>query len=395
MQSVDDTTSANLDSACSARGIARTVAIATAAGAGSLARGQSVTPGVKTIRLGQSLPLSGPHSILGRSFREAAAARFEEANAQMRQTGLRFDLVTLDDKGQPELTFENTKRLATSEGVQTLFGFVGEGADRAGAVAAAQLRLPYVAPASGAVELRTSLRPGVFLFRASHADEIKYISRHAKLIGIVKLALAYELTFLGLEMRNAILELQGSVQHADIDLTVIDSNGSDYTVPGAVAIILEKNPQAIILGSNDVASSALVKALRAAGYKGIMYALSSVGSQGLVERLGSLASGISVTQVVPFPLSGSLHVAREHREFCARHGIPPTFHTMEAWIGAGLLVEAVKQSRATQPATIARALASAPSVDFGGFLARWYESTPNPSARVSITVYDRSGKLRA
>lgn len=371
------------------------LAVAAAASATRLAWGQANSDGVKTIRLGQSLPLSGPHSVLGRSYRESAAARFDEANAQQRKTGLRFELVTLDDQGQPEETMANVKRLATAEKVQALFGFVGEGADRVGAMAAAEAGLPYVAPVSGAMELRTAMRPGVFVFRASHADEIRYIARHAKLIGLGRLALAYELTFLGLEMRNAILEFQDPANLSDITLTVIDPNGSDYTVPGAVATILEKDPQAIILGSNDVASSALVKAVRAAGFKGYLYALSSVGSQGLVARLGPLASGISVTQVVPFPLTGAIPVAREHRAFCLRHGFQPTFHTMEAWIAAGLFIEAVKRSRATQPAEIARALTVAPEFDFGGYLVRWYGSRPNPAARVSLTVYDRDGKLRA
>jgi branched-chain amino acid transport system substrate-binding protein len=373
----------------------RTLAVATAAVASGLAWGQARTDVVRTIRLGQSLPLSGPHSVLGRSYRESAAARFEEANEQQRQTGLRFELISLDDQGQPELTLANARRLAASERVQALFGFVGEGADRVGAMAAEEADLPYVAPVSGAVELRTAKRPGVFVFRASHEDEIRYIMRHAELIGLSRLALAYELTFLGLEMRNAILDFQDPARRTAVALTVIDPAGSNFTVPGAVATILEKDPQAIILGSNDVASSALVRAVRVSGYKGYVYALSGVGSQGLVTRLGPLASGISVTQVVPFPLTDSLAVARTHRVFCARHGIQPTFHTMEAWIGASLFIEAVKRTGATQAAEIARSLTSAPEFDFGGYFARWYRSRPNPVARVSLTVYDRDGRLRA
>jgi ABC-type branched-subunit amino acid transport system substrate-binding protein len=289
----------------------------------------------------------------------------------------------------------NARRLAGTEKVHALFGFVGEGADRAGALIAAEADLPYVAPVSGAVELRSPRRPGVFVFRASHADEIRYIVRHAELIGLVKLELAYELTFLGLEMRNAILEFQDAARRTDVTLTAIDTAGSDYTVPGAVATIMEKGPQAIVLGSNDVASSALVRAVRSAGYKGYLYALSGVGSQGLVGRLGPLAAGISVTQVVPFPLTDSIPVSLAHRAFCARHGIQPTFHSMEAWIGASLFIEAMKRTRSTQPSEIARSLSSTPEVDFGGYFARWYESRPNPTARVSLTVYDRDGKLRA
>jgi len=246
----------------------RKFAVATMVGACSLAWGQVSTEALRVIRLGQSLPLTGPHSVLGRSYRESAAARFEEANALRRQTGLQFELISLDDRGNPDATVVNARRLVKTDGVHALFGFVGEGADRAGAIVAAESGLPYVAPASGAVELRSSRRPGVFVFRASHADEIRYIAQHAGLIGLNRLALAYELTFLGLEMRNSILELQDPTRRTDVTLTVIDTAGSDYTVPGAVATIIERNPQAIILGSNDVASSALVRAVRAAGYKG-------------------------------------------------------------------------------------------------------------------------------
>jgi branched-chain amino acid transport system substrate-binding protein len=397
MLACNESPTQDFDNACASSAAANIVLTGTAVSVSgsSLAQGQSNSGSVKTIRLGQSLALSGPHSVLSQSYRESAAARFEEANAQQKATGLRFELISLDDQGQPEVTLTNVKRLVVAEKVQALFGFVGEGADRVGAMAAAQANLPYIAPVSGAVELRTSRRPGVFMFRASHADEIRFILRHAKLIGLARLALAYELTFLGLEVRNAILELQDSDRRADVTLTTIDPTGSNYTVPGAVATILDKDPQAIILGANDVASSALVRAIRAAGYTGYIYALSGVGSQGLVTRLGSLAQGISVSQVVPFPLSDAIPVSREHRAFCARHRIQPTFHTMEAWIGAGLLVEAIRTTRATQPSEIARTLTAAPEFDFGGFFARWYESRPNPSPRVSLTVYDRDGKLRA
>ena len=349
-----------------------------------------------TLRLGQSLPLTGPHAVLANSYRAAAAATFDEFN-RSRQTGggLRFELVSLDDQSQPERTTANVMRLGAEQGVHALFGFVGEGADRAGAMAAAAVGLPYIAPVSGAVELRSSRRPGTFVFRASHADEIRYIANHAELIGLTRLALVYELTFLGLEMRNTMLDLLDAGRRTDVILATIDTAGSAYTVPGAVATIMSNQPQAIVLGSNDVASAAFVKAVRLAGFKGYLYALSSVGSQGLAGRLDKLVSGISVTQVVPFPLSDSLTVSRNHRTFCARNGIEPTLHTMEGWIGAALLIEAMKRARGTQPSAIAEALASAPAHDFGGYFAQWYASRPNPKAPVSLTFYDRDGRLRA
>lgn len=376
------------------RAIATAVLLASSAAARSQSLMQGRTAGV--VRLGQSLPLSGPHALLGRSYQVAAAAAFEDANRSRESgSGPRFELISLDDKDQPELTAINVNRFASQQGVHALFGFVGAGADRAGAIAAAAAGLPYIAPVSGSVELRSSRRPGTFIFRASHADEIRYVARHAELIGLTRLALVYELTFLGLEMRNSILELLDAGRRTDVVLTTIDPEGSEYTVPGAVATILSNQPQAIVLGSNDVASAAFVRAVRAAGFKGYLYALSSVGSQGLANQLSALVSGISVTQVVPFPLTDSLAVSRKHRDFCARHGIAPSFHSMEAWLGVNLFVEAARRARGLDLASLAEALRSAPPVDFGGYVAQWYASRPNPHAPVSLTVYNRDGRLIA
>lgn len=369
----------------------RNVLALTAAGFSVSARARSVAS-TGTIRLGQSLPMSGPHSVLGNAYRLSAAAAFAEANRLARE--VRYELVSLDDGGDPEQTATNVRLLSTTHGVNALFGFVGEGASRAGAIAAEAAGLPYVAPVSGAVELRSSLRPGTFVFRASHADEIRYIAHHAALIGLSRLALVYESNFQGLEMRNAVLGLVEQSRQTEVALTSIDTEGSDFTVPGAVSTIRATNPHAIVLGTNDVAAAAFVRAVRVAGYKGYLYALSSVGSQGLAGRLGGLVTGISVTQVVPLPITDTLRVCFEHRAFCARHGISPSLHSMEAWLGVALFIEATKSIRSAQPSEIAKALRVAPERDFGGYVARWYESRPSPIARVSLTVYDRDGRLR-
>lgn len=348
----------------------------------------------KTIRLGQSLPMTGPHALLSTAYRHSAAAVFKDANERAQGQGMRYELVSLDDGGDPEKTTANVARLVAGQGVNALFGFGGEGANRAGAMAAEAAGLPYIAPVSGAVELRSPLRPGTFVFRASHSDELRYIARHAETIGLSRIALVYELTFQGLEIRNAMLGLLDGDRRENAVLASIDTAGSAYTVPGAVATVMQGHPQAVVLASNDVASAAYVRALRGAGYKGYLYALSSVGSQGLAGRLGSLVTGIAVTQVVPLPNTDALKVCFDHRTFCARHGITPSFHSMEAWMGATMFVEATSGLRGTQAAEIAKALRNAREHDFGGYFGRWFESSPNPLAQVSLTVYDRDGRLR-
>lgn len=346
------------------------------------------------LRLGQSLPLSGPHAVLGTAVRASAMATFAElARTDSSSSVPRIELISLDDGGQPERTAVNVKLLATEHRVQALFGFVGSGADRVGSRAAVTEGLPYVAPVSGSVELRTSRSPGTFTFRASHAEEIRYIAKHAETIGVTRLALVYEYNFLGWELRDTVLDLLEAGGNRQVALTSVDREGSAYSMPGAVEAVLTKQPQAIILGSNAVASAAFVRAARSAGFKGYLYALSSVGSQGLGEQLGPLVSGISVTQVVPFALSGKTEVSRNHRAFCSRHRIEPSSHSMEAWIGATLFVASMKRMRGTGAAAIVDALTASAPLDFGNYEARWYASQSSPKAYVSLAVYDRHGRL--
>ena len=346
------------------------------------------------IRIGQSAPLTGTHSVLGLAYRAAALAVFKDANAAPGGVnGRRIELVSLDDQDQPERTAINAKLLASEHQVSALFGFVGAGADRVGARAAAEEGLPYIAPMSGSVELRTPQSPRTYTYRASHADEVRYIVRHTETVGVTRLAMVYEYNFLGWELRDTLLESLSLKQQASTTFTSIDREGSEYSIPGAVAIVMARQPEAIILGSNYVATAKFVRAVRDAGFKGYFYTLSTVGSQGLVASLGSLVSGISVTQVVPFPLSDVSPASRQHRAFCERHGLQPSFHSMEAWLSASMLVDTLKRAKTATPTGIAEALDATPARDFGGFVGQWRSSKPNPRAFVSLTVYNRDGKL--
>lgn len=346
------------------------------------------------IRIGQSAPLTGTYSVLGLAYRAAALAVFKDANAAAGAVnGRRIELVSLDDQDQPERAAVNAKLLASEHQVSAFFGFVGAGADRVGARAAAEEGLPYIAPMSGSVELRTPQSPRTYTYRASHADEVRYIVRHTETIGVTRLAMVYEYNFLGWELRDTLLETLSPKQQASTTFTSIDREGSEYSIPGAVAIVMARQPEAIILGNNYVATAKFVRAVREAGFKGYFYTLSTVGSQGLVLSLGALVAGISVTQVVPFPLSDVSPASRLHRAFCERHGLQPSFHSMEAWLSATMLVDALKRAKAFTATGIADALEAMPARDFGGFVGQWRASKPNPKAFVSLTVYNRDGKL--
>src|SRR5262249_13753358 len=132
--------------------------------------------------------------------------------------------------------------------------------------------------------------------------------------------------------------------------------------------VMSGQPQAIVLGADYVASARFVDAARQAGYTGLFYTLSTVGGNALTDMLGPRAAGLSVTQVAPFPWTSSSAVGRTFQAFCARHKIDPSFASMEAWIGATLLVEGMRRAKEVTPTRLAEALEALPPRDFGGYV---------------------------
>jgi len=347
----------------------------------------------ETIRLGQSAPITGSQAKIGIAFRDTANAVFAESNARG-SAGRTIELVTLDDEDRPERTAVNVKLLASSHEVVGLFGFVGAGAHRAGPRGAQEERLPYIAPVSGASELRSSGAPWMYTLRASHIDELKYIARHTQQIGVERVGLVFEYNSQGWELRDTLTDMVEANKRTVAGISSIDHEGSKYSLPGAVSSILARQPQAIILGADYMASAGFVKAARQAGFTGMFYTLSTVGGRALMDQLGQLARGISVTQVVPFPWTRASPIGRSYHAFCEQHRLEFSFEGMEAYLAANLVVDAVKRLKQVSPARLADALDMLPERDFGGYFASLQTPRRAASARyVDLTVYSHDGKF--
>ncbi|MBT9524964.1 MAG: ABC transporter substrate-binding protein [Rhizobacter sp.] len=345
------------------------------------------------IRIGQSAPVSGPLAQVGMAVREATLAVFAEVNAQGGIAGREVQLVTLDDEDRAERTAVNVKLLSAQHRVVAMFGFVGAGAHRAGARGAAEEGLPYIAAFSGSQELRSGALPWVYNLRAGHIDEIEYIARHTRQLGIRRVALVSEYNSQGWELRDALIASFESRGESVASISSIDHEGSRYSLPGAVASVMAGEPQAIVLGADYVASARFVNAVRQAGYTGLFYTLSTVGGNALIDMLGAHAAGLSVTQVAPFPFTSSSAIGRNFQAFCARHKVEASFAGMEAYLGASLLVDALRRTREVTPAKLAEALDGLPPRDFGGFVGAFYGKSRRAPPQIDLTVFSRDGKF--
>ncbi len=87
---------------------------------------KSYAPGVSDseIKIGQTMPYSGPASALGNAGR-AHAAYFNMVNDQGGINGRKIRLISLDDAYSPPKTVEQTRKLVEGEGVALIFGSLG------------------------------------------------------------------------------------------------------------------------------------------------------------------------------------------------------------------------------------------------------------------------------
>jgi branched-chain amino acid transport system substrate-binding protein len=144
------------------------------------------------IKLGQSLPLSGPLTELGSEYRDGALAYFKWANSKGGVSGRKINLVTLDDGYVVDKTVANAKKLLEEDNVVAFFGMFGSANYAALMPLINERNVPSVAPYTGSDGLRTQPSPTTFWLRASYGDETEKIVDQLTTLGINRIAVFYQ-----------------------------------------------------------------------------------------------------------------------------------------------------------------------------------------------------------
>src|SRR5215216_776115 len=175
------------------RAFVRAVAVVALCVAGGAALADP--PGVTSERIlfGQSAALHGPASELGTEMRRGIEAAFASANRAGGVQGRRLDLLSYDDRYEPEAAIANTKKLIHENGVFALIGAVGTPTSMAAEPIANEAQVPFIAPFTGAEFLRKSKLHNVVNVRASYFEETeKIVASLLRDRGISRVAVLYQ-----------------------------------------------------------------------------------------------------------------------------------------------------------------------------------------------------------
>ncbi len=356
----------------------------------------SAEPGVapNAIRLGQSAPLSGPLADLGTEYRDGALAYFKWLNSKGGVHGRRIELVTLDDGYVVERTVDNARKLLDADATFAFFGMFGSANYAALMPLVGERAMPSFAPYTGADELRAKPSPTTFWLRASYGDETEKIVDQLTTLGIDRIAVFYQNDTFGLAGLSGVEKALKKRKLGVLATGVYDKTKND--VGEAVKSIGAADPQAVVMISTYKPTAAFVKQMRLAGRMPQFFALSVVGYKTLQAELGAEAAGIAISQVVPYPWSGSTPLVREFealpKEFLPKAGV--TYTTFEGYIAAKVFAEALR--RAGPQLTRERllfALESMRPYDSGGFTVGYGPGDRLGSRFAEVTIVGNGGRL--
>lgn len=349
------------------------------------------------ILLGQSGEVNqvpgGPPAV-AKENTDGAKAYFAAVNRQGGVHGRQIELKSYEDGRDAKRVIENTERLVTQDKVFALFGYRSTPSVEATLPIITREKVPMIAPFSGSKSLRVPHQPLIFHMRASYHQEAMRMIEHLTTLGVRKIALLYQDDSFG---KNGQEGFQEALAKAGVKPVAASSYPrANYDVRGAVAIIAAAKPDAVAMACGSKGCIDFVTQMKEQGARPQFLMLSNVNSDDFVQALGDNRRGVVMTQIVPYPWSPTVPLAREFRQVLKEHAptVPVSYSSFEGFIAAKLVVSALRSAGPdlTRAKFIA-ALESMNELDLGGFRVRFSPGDHQGSTYVDITQISAEGKF--
>jgi ABC-type branched-subunit amino acid transport system substrate-binding protein len=364
-------------------------ALALAASAASAEDGVSA----ERILLGQSVALTGPAAELGIHMRNGAKLYFDHVNAQGGVHGRRIELRTVDDGYEPARTVPNTKKLIGEDRVFALFGYVGTPTSAAALPIFTSAKVPFFGAFTGAELLRAPFNRYIFNVRASYYDETEKIVEQLVSTGSKSIAVFYQDDAYG---QAGLKGVELAMTRRNLKIAALGTvERNTVKVEDAVRTINGTKPDAVVMISAYKSCGEFIRQMKRAGSAAQFYNVSFVGSKALADDLGKEGSGVAISQVMPFPWSGSVPVVKEYHQLMAKAGSRDyNFSAVEGFVAAKVFTEGLK--RAGRDLTREKFIATLErmhDVDVGGFYVSFSPKNHSASKFVDLTIIGRDGKF--
>lgn len=352
-------------------------------------------PAWAQIKVGMPSGLTGSVAAGVKENLTGAKLYLDAINAKGGVNGQKIELITVDDRFDPQKTVEVARDLITREKVIALFLNRGTPHTQALLPLLAEHKLPLVAPSTGAMALHDPVNPWVFNVRTTYRREAAKAIEHLARIGIRRIAVWQTDDAFGADA--AIGALKG-FEKAQIKPLLQEKFPRDKPDFSALAQkTAGQQAQAVLVIGSAGNTAEAVRALRGAGSKAQAVTLSNNASEGFIKLLGEHARGVIVTQVFPNERSVGSPLIKEAMDQAKANGLDGVSPAMiEGYAAAKVLVQGLRLAAANPTGERLRnALEGLRNYDLGGGLTISYSPSSHTGLDFAdLSIIDASGKFR-
>ena len=360
-----------------------------------LACGAQAEPGITADRIviGQSAGFTGSVAGTVKELTAGAKVYFDHVNAKGGVHGRKIVLESMDDGFDPKRSPEVFRKLIEEKNVFALFLSRGTPTNEAAYPVLEKAKVPLVGPSTGAMSMYNPPRKYLFPVRASYHSETFKIVPQLVNMGISRIALMYVEDSFG---KDGLAGVQQALKEANLTAVAVASHvRGTIKVEEAVAIIAKAEPQAIIMITVLDAGVAFVKQMKKTGRSPVFLTLSNNSSNAFIKNLGEDGWGVAVSQVSPYPFSGTMPITKEFLDLIkGKQEVSASYSSMEGFIAAKVLVEGLRRAgpKPTREKLIA-GLESMNRFDLGGVDVTYGPENRTGTSYIDITIIGKSGKF--
>ncbi|MDM7943269.1 MAG: ABC transporter substrate-binding protein [Hydrogenophaga sp.] len=350
-------------------------------------------PAWAQLRIGNPSGITGSVAAGVKENIEGARLYFDAVNARGGVNGQKIEMLSVDDRFDPKVTVEVSRRLITEQKVLALFLNRGTPHSQALLPLLAEFKLPLVGPSTGAMVLHEPVNPWVFNVRATYQREAAKAIEHLASIGMTRIALLETDDSFGADSAAGALNGFATVKQTPVLQAKFPRDKPDFSE--LAAQVTRSNAQAVMVIGSAGNTANGVKALRAAGSRAQVVTLSNNASDGFIKLLGEHARGVIVTQVFPNERSVAYPLIKEAQDLARAKGLDGVSPAMmEGFAAAKVMTEGLRRAGPNPtPVALRDALEGMRNHDIGG-LQISYSPTDHTGLDFSdLSIVNASGKF--
>jgi branched-chain amino acid transport system substrate-binding protein len=321
---------------------------------------------------------------------------FEQVNREGGVHGRRLKLVNKDDGIVPEKMLALTDELAADPAVIALVGFLNTPGmqDMIKRGTLVEKGIALIAP------IGSMNAQNFYPLRAGYTDEVEKLLQEAVSTQKKRVALVYFNQTFGPGLFKF---AEGAAKRAGANVVATAGfetapDKIEASVAETVDRVSKADPDAVVVLSSGPGVYAFARKFRQTPSKyAQIYTMSTSDASSSVKSAGiDNASGVVISQAVPYPEHNALAVVREYHKAMKQYAPdqPLTFYGLEGYMGAKIAVEALRRAgpNPTRKKVIA-ALNTMKDFDLGGFLVSYSAAQRMGSKTVDLTIIGKNGVL--